>query len=66
MGMRRLDTPLAERLGLRFALVQAPMANVSTPELVAAVSEAGGLGSFGAALTPPDDAARGDPEDPGR
>jgi nitronate monooxygenase len=55
MGMRRLDTPLAERLGLRFALVQAPMANVSTPELVAAVSEAGALGSFGAALTPPDE-----------
>jgi len=54
MSMRRLDTPFAERLGLRFALVQAPMSGVSTPELVAAVSEAGALGSFGGATTPPD------------
>lgn len=55
MSMRRLDTPFAERLGLRFALVQAPMVSVSTPELVAAVSEAGALGSFGGGTTPPDE-----------
>jgi nitronate monooxygenase len=30
------------------------MAGATTPELVAAVSEVGGLGSFGAAATPPD------------
>lgn len=30
------------------------MASATNPELVAAVSEAGGLGSFGAAATPPD------------
>lgn len=53
--MRRLDTPLGDRLGLRFALVQAPMAGVTTPELVAAVSEAGALGSFGAAMSSPDE-----------
>jgi len=53
--MRRLDTPLADRLGLRFAIVQAPMANVTTPELVAAVSEAGALGSFGGAYVSPDE-----------
>nr|WP_246580711.1 nitronate monooxygenase [Deinococcus aestuarii] len=43
-----------ERLGLRVPVVQAPMAGgPTTPELVAAVSEAGGLGSLGAAyLTP--------------
>lgn len=43
-----------ERLGLRVPVVQAPMAGgVSTPQLAAAVSEAGGLGSLGAAyLTP--------------
>lgn len=47
-------TSLRERLGLRLPLVLAPMAGgVSTPALVAAVSEAGGLGSLGAAyLTP--------------
>ncbi len=43
-----------ERLGLRAPVVQAPMAGgPSTPELAAAVSEARGLGSLGAAyLTP--------------
>lgn len=43
-----------DRLRLRVPVVQAPMAGgVTTPELVAAVSEAGGLGSLGAAyLTP--------------
>ena len=36
-----------QRLGLRYPIIQAPMAGVSTPELAAAVSEAGGLGSLG-------------------
>lgn len=41
---------LMQRLGLSRPLVLAPMAGgVSTPELVAAVSNAGGLGSLGAA-----------------
>ncbi|ABF45788.1 MULTISPECIES: nitronate monooxygenase [Deinococcus] len=46
--------PLMERLGLRVPVVQAPMAGgPTTPGLVAAVSQAGGLGSLGAAyLTP--------------
>ncbi|WP_034384702.1 nitronate monooxygenase family protein [Deinococcus sp. YIM 77859] len=46
--------PLMERLGLRVPVIQAPMAGgPTTPELVAAVSQAGGLGSLGAAyLTP--------------
>lgn len=35
-----------ERLGLRYPIIQAPMAVVSTPALAAAVSEAGGLGSL--------------------
>ena len=34
-------------LGLKFPIIQAPMAGVSTPELVAEVSGAGGLGSLG-------------------
>ncbi|MGF1527615.1 MAG: NAD(P)H-dependent flavin oxidoreductase [Candidatus Competibacterales bacterium] len=43
------STPLTDRLGLRYPIVQAPMAEgIATPELVAAVSEAGGLGCLGA------------------
>ena len=36
-----------EKLGVRCPIIQAPMAGVSTPELAAAVSNAGGLGSLG-------------------
>jgi len=45
---------LARRLGIHYPIILAPMAGgPSTPELVAAVSEAGGLGSLGAGyLTP--------------
>jgi nitronate monooxygenase len=51
--MRRLDTPLAGLLGVRFPIVQAPMANVQPPALAAAVSNAGALGSIaGATLEP--------------
>lgn len=40
---------VADRLGLRFAIIQAGMAGgPSTVELVAAVSEAGGLGTIAA------------------
>ncbi|WP_315900190.1 nitronate monooxygenase [Ferrimonas balearica] len=39
--------PLLARLGLRYPIIQAPMAGVSTPALAAAVSNAGGLGSLG-------------------
>lgn len=35
-------------------LIQAPMAGITTPELVAAVSNAGGLGSIGAGYLSPD------------
>jgi nitronate monooxygenase len=39
------------QLGLRIPIVQAPMAGVSTPDLAAAVSNAGGLGSIGVGAT---------------
>jgi nitronate monooxygenase len=47
-------TPFAERFELRVPVVQAPMAGgATTPAMVAAVSNAGGLGFLaGAALTP--------------
>lgn len=43
----RASELLMTRLGLRYPIIQAPMAGVSTPQLVAVVSEAGGLGSLG-------------------
>ncbi len=48
-------TAFTERVGVQHPLVLAPMAGgPSTPALCAAVSEAGGLGSYGAAYLPPD------------
>jgi nitronate monooxygenase len=48
-------TAFTERMGIAHPLVLAPMAGgPSTPALCAAVSEAGGLGSHGAAYVPPD------------
>lgn len=38
---------LAALLGLKWPLLQAPMAGVSTPQMAAAVSNAGGLGALG-------------------
>lgn len=37
---------LMTRLGIQYPIIQAPMAGVSTPQLAAAVSAAGGLGSI--------------------
>ena len=52
----KLSTPLSETLGLRVPIIQAPMAGgPSSPELVAACSAAGVLGSFGFAYTQPGD-----------
>lgn len=42
-------------LGIQCPVILAPMAGVTTPELVAAVSNAGGLGSLGAALMKPEE-----------
>ena len=41
-----MDALLA-KIGIRLPIIQAPMAGVSTPEMAAAVSNAGGLGSIG-------------------
>lgn len=51
-----LATCVSELLGTRYPLVQAPMAGgFTSPELVAAVSEAGGLGSIGGAMLSPEE-----------
>lgn len=53
MGEVNFVTPFAERFEMRVPVVQAPMAGATTPELVAAVSNNGGLGTLaGAALSP--------------
>jgi len=51
-----IATTFSAKLGLRLPVIQAPMAGgPSSPELVAACSAAGALGSFGFAYTQPDD-----------
>jgi nitronate monooxygenase len=48
----RIRTWLTERLGIRYPIIQAPMAGgPTTPQLVAAVGNAGALGSFGFAYS---------------
>src|SRR5829696_9798798 len=50
-----LSTPLCKLLGVRYPLVQAPMAGGwTTPELVSAVSDAGGFGCLAGAGVPPE------------
>src|ERR1051325_3724266 len=44
-----LSTPLCKLLNIRYPIIQAGMSGFTTPELVAAVSNAGGLGILGAA-----------------
>lgn len=46
-------SPFANRLGIEHPLIQAPMAGSTPPALVAAVSNAGGLGSLGAGYLEP-------------
>ena len=49
-----LHTPLCDLLGIEHAIVQGPLGGPwnASVELVAAVSNAGGLGSIAAALKP--------------
>lgn len=56
--MRVLATRLTERLGIEAPVLQAGMALVARPPLVAAVSAAGGLGVLGAAASSPEVLAR--------
>lgn len=50
-----LNTQITEMLGIELPILQAPMAGGGdTPELISAVSEAGGFGSIGCAYLTPD------------
>lgn len=54
MTANYLPQSLADTLGVEYPLLQAPMAGASNPDLVAAVSNAGGLGGLGAAALGPE------------
>ena len=48
-----MSCPLTELLGIKYPVLLAGMANISMPELAAAVSNAGGLGVIGGAFISP-------------
>src|SRR5690242_19607925 len=54
----RSGNELLRRLQLRFPIIQAPMAGVSTPAMAAAASNAGALGSMGVGATNAEGAAK--------
>jgi len=59
--IRNLSTSLCERLGIRYPILLAGMGlkgRATPPELVAAVSNAGGLGVMGASWTSPEEVRR--------
>jgi NAD(P)H-dependent flavin oxidoreductase YrpB (nitropropane dioxygenase family) len=49
-----IRTPLCDLLGIDAPIVQAPVGSAASPELVAAVANAGGLGMLALTWTPPD------------
>jgi len=53
-----LRTPLCDRLGIDVPIVQAPIGSASTPELVAAVAQAGALGMLALTWVSVDEAVR--------
>ena len=54
----RFDTPLCRLLGIDVPIVQAPIGGCSTPALVAAVGNAGGLGMLAVTWLDPDELRR--------
>lgn len=53
-GANALNTSLCKSLNLRYPIIQAGMSGFTTPELVAAVSNSGGLGILGATRMTPE------------
>ena len=53
-----MQTALTRRLNLRHPIIQAPMAGTSTPQMAAAVTNAGGLGSIALGSIDADEAQR--------
>ncbi len=57
MSEKVLHPPLCDILDIKYPILLAGMGGASTPELAAAVSNAGGLGILGAAALGPDELA---------
>src|SRR5688500_20252941 len=56
--MSRFRTPLCDQLGIELPILQSGMRRVAGPQLVAAVSRAGGLGIIAGLLLSADDLRR--------
>lgn len=56
--MARLRTPLCDLLGIEVPIIQAPIGSASSPELAAAVSNAGGLGMLSGTWREPQELRR--------
>ncbi|MGD3112063.1 NAD(P)H-dependent flavin oxidoreductase [Streptomyces sp. YGL11-2] len=56
MNTSTLTTPLCRLLGIRVPVIQAPIGSAATPELAAATSRAGGLGTLALTWTGPQQA----------
>ena len=54
LGARERAGQFCRRFGLRVPILQAPMAGACPASLASAVANAGGMGGFGALITPPD------------
>ena len=52
--MMKLQTRITEQCGIKYPIIQAGMAGSTTPELVATVSNSGGLGMIGAGYMTPE------------
>lgn len=48
-----MNNLLCEKLNIAYPIIQAPMAGVSTPEMAAAVTNAGALGSISVGASTP-------------
>ncbi|EOZ9299962.1 NAD(P)H-dependent flavin oxidoreductase [Enterobacter hormaechei] len=53
-----MNNTLCERLNIRYPIIQAPMAGVSTPDMAAAVSNAGALGCISVGASTPGQAEK--------
>ena len=58
-----LHTPICDYFGIKYPILLAGMGGVAMHRLVAAVSNAGGLGVIGAAGCSPEESARRNPQD---
>lgn len=62
-----MKTRMTELLGIQYPIMQGGMQHLGVPELAAAVSEAGGLGTINVTIYPdPGGSAQGNPRGKGK